>query len=70
MKKSPSRWGGVAKCKNRTPALGADHKKNASHAAWERRNRFLQHLSSENVGFTKYENFVVVNFGGFGVVEK
>ena len=69
-KKSHSRWGGVAKVTNRIPTLHGDQKKNASHAAWECRNWFLQHLSNENVGFTKHENFVVVNFGDFGVVKK
>ena len=49
MKKSHSRWGGVVKCENRTPTLGADDKTNEPHAAWECRNWFLRHLSSENV---------------------
>ena len=41
MKKSHSRWGGVAKCENRIPTLGGNQKKNDSHAAWECKNSFV-----------------------------
>ena len=57
MKKSHSRWGGVAKCENRTPTLGGNQKKNDSHAAWECKKLFLRHLSHENVDSKNHENF-------------
>ena len=67
MKKLHSRWGGVAKCENRTPTLGGNHKKKrlpcsmgvqnmvfATPLARERRFRQTQN---------DYKSFVVVDFG-------
>ena len=44
--------------------------KNDSHAAWECENWFLRHISDENANLKIDQNFVVVDFGGFGVVKK
>ena len=62
MKKSNSRWGGVAECIFDVPTLHGDHKKNDPHAAWEGRNRELRHLSSENVDFCRSSDFCCCGF--------
>ena len=70
MKKSHSRWGGVAKVANCIPMLHGDQKQNVSHAAWECQKLFLRHLQHENAISKDHDFFVVVDFGGFWVAKK
>ena len=69
MKKSHSRWGGVAKSVFCEPTLGADQKKRLPCSMGVPKMIFATPLARERL-FQNHENLILVKFGRFGVVQK